>query len=69
MEIRQADEEKLVLNKEDVTLLYLYLKDVLIVPKYGISPKRMKFIHDLWTLVSTISSPEDFQEEKKEFKL
>jgi hypothetical protein len=68
MEIRKDDKERLVFTKEDVQILYAYYKDILIVPKYDIDPRKQEFMRRLWGNLSLIASPTDLIEEKPEFK-
>jgi hypothetical protein len=69
MKIANSDEEKLILSKEDVKVLYSYLRDCMILPKYGIEVSKLEFMKHLWDTLSIIASPDDFQEENPGFKV
>ena len=68
MKINKDDSDKLVFNKQDVYHLYCYLRDTMVVPKYGMPIEHTQFVLKLWDALSIISTPNDFQETKRDLK-
>ena len=68
MEIRESDDEKLVLTLDDVKTLYAQYKCMMFVPRISMPITNFDFMNRLWHAISLIATPDDLDEEKEEFK-